>query len=197
MGSFCTNVTLVGVDPAAAEPLLVAAARPSFIGSWDGHTVVYDEGGEAQDGSHAELAAELSGTLGCVAVAALVHDDDILYLQVFEDGEVRGEFNSAPDYFDDIPADIPRIGLAAAPGADRWLLGLDPAGFVRLVGAGDVERLTTIAAGDEVFATDLHATMFEELRLPLAACGFGFRALSQGERPADAEAGRLHPIELV
>ena len=84
-------------------------------------------------------------------------------------------YNSAPDYFDDIPDDIPRIGLAAAPGADRWLLGLDPAGLVRLVGAGDAERLATIAAGDEVFATDLHASMLEELRLPLAACGVGYR----------------------
>src|SRR5690349_2166765 len=91
VGTFCTNVTLVGVDPAAVEPLLRAPSRPAFIGSWDGHTIVYDEAGEAQDGSHSELAAELSGTLGCVAVAALVHDDDILYLQVFEAGEVRGE----------------------------------------------------------------------------------------------------------
>ena len=205
MGTFCTNITLVGADPVAVEQLLVDAGRAAFVGSWDGDTVVYDERGEAQDGSHAALAQELSAVLGCVAVASLNHDDDILYLQVFERGEVRGEYNSAPDYFDDggdgmavgpdtAIDDIPRIGLAAGPDPQRWLLGLDPATLVRLVGRGDADRLAGIAAGDALFASDLHAEILDELGLPQAACGTGYRYLTNGELPEDADAGGLHEV---
>jgi len=101
MGSFCTNITLIGADPAAAEAHLLAVGRAAYLGTWGNHTVVYDEVGEAQDGSHAALAAELSDVLGCVSLASLNHDDDIVYLQVFRWGQSLGEFNSAPDYFDD------------------------------------------------------------------------------------------------
>ena len=186
MGTFCTNITLVGVDPSVVEPLLIEAGRPAYVGGWDGHTVVFDEAGEAQDGSHASLAADLSARLGCVAVAALNHDDDILYLQVFEAGTVRGEYHSQPEAFAEDPD---------APGGDeRWLLGLDPAALVALVGRGDPDRVAAIAAGDAVFAGDVHHALLTELGLPLAACGFGYRYLSNGDAPDDAAAGALHEV---
>lgn len=196
MGSFCTNITLVGVDPDAVAPLLEQAGRAAYLGGAGGHTVVYDELGEAQDGSHAALAQELSAALGCVALASLNHDDDILYLQAFEDGEVRGEYNSAPDHFDDVD-ELVELGVvdpepAAGPGAgglgrERWNLGLDPARLVALVGTGDADSLAHVAASDAVFASDLHAQLVEVLGLPAAAVGAGYRYLERGEVPTDLD----------
>jgi hypothetical protein len=201
MGSFATNITLVRVAPSAVEPLLVEAGRSAFIGGQDIHTVVYDEQGEAQDGSHAALAQELSARLGCVAVASLNHDDDILYLQVFEGGEVRGEYNSAPDYFADAYGfDDPDAEPDAGDGGDvgvggeRFSLGLDPARFAALVGHGDADRLAALMAGDEVFASDLHHAVASELGLPTAACGFGFTYLARGELPDELGDDDLHRV---
>lgn len=197
MGAFCTNITLIGADPAAVEAHLVTIGRTAYLGTWGNSTVVYDEVGEAQDGSHAALAAELSDVLGCAAVASLNHDDDILYLQVFEQGRSLGELNSAPDYFDDDDDS----STAALDGADDpaagpspWALGLDPEMLVRTVGHGDPARLAAIADRDAVFASDLHLAIVTELGLPSAACGVGFTSLSRGELPADAEAGGLHLV---
>ena len=197
MGTFCTNITLIGADPAAVEAHLVAIGRTAYLGTWGDRTVVYDEVGEAQDGSHAALAAELSEVLGCVAVASLDHDDDILYLQVFGHGESLGEYNSAPDYFDDDDEDD-EDDVERDEGDDgspaRWALGLDPETLVRAVGHGDAAHLAVIADRDAVFATDLHLAIVTELGLPTAACGVGFTYLSRGELPADAEAGGLHLV---
>lgn len=181
MGTFCTNSTLIGADPAAVEAHLVTIGAPAYLGTWGDRTVVYDEAGEAQDGSHAALAAELSEVLGCVAVASLNHDDDILYLQVFEHGRSLGELNSAPDYFDDDDDDDDAAtgGLDGADdpaaGPSRWALGLDAEVLVRVVGHGDPVRLAAIADRDMVFATDLHRALVAELGLPTAACGFASR----------------------
>ena len=191
MGTFCTNITLLGADRAAVEAYLVEHGRAAFVGTWGAHTVVFDEQGEAQDGSHAALAAELSAVLGCVAVAALDHDSDILYLQLFESGEVRGEYNSAPGYFEDDPDAGPGPG-----GPEAWALGLDPASLVALVGRGDADRVAAITGTDAVFAEDVHAALLEELGLPLAACGFGFSYLSRGELPDDADAGNLRRVPV-
>ena len=203
MGSFCTNITLIDTDPATVEPLLAGMGRVAFLGGWGGHTVVFDELGEAQDGSHAALAQELSAALGCVALASLNHDDDILYLQAFRSGDVRGEFNSQPDYFGEVD-ELVELGLVEADaatgpggsaiGGERWSLGLDPVTLVALVGTGDADRLAAVTAADAVFASELHAAIVAELGLPTAACGFGYRYLANGERPDDDGEGGLREV---
>lgn len=202
MGTFATTITLVGVDASAVEPLLVERGRSAYVGTWGGDTVVFEAAGEVQDGSHATLALDLSAVLGCVALATLNHDDDVLYVQVFESGAARGELNTAPDFFADAFGDGAELDLELGPDGEpaRWAQGLDPAALVALVGRGDVDRVAAVAGGDAVFASDVHAALVAELGLPAAAVGLGYRYLAQGERPADAEAGGLRhvgePVDL-
>jgi hypothetical protein len=61
---------------------------------------VYDEATELQDASElAALAASLSVSLQSVAAAILVHDGDLLEIQVFRNGDKIEEFSNWPGYF--------------------------------------------------------------------------------------------------
>ena len=149
MGSFYTNVTLVGVDAAPVLDWLDGQGRQAYVAIVGPDLVVYDAAGESQDGSHATLAAELSTIFATKALAALNHDDDILFLQAFDQGTLVGEYNSQPDYFDD---------------------------------------------GDAVFASDQHVAVVEHLGLPLAAAGFGYTYIANGEHPEGVDAETLRQV---
>jgi len=187
MGNFYTNITVVGGDSARIASWLDGAHRAAFVGTWDGHTVVFDRDGEAQDGSHTTLAAELSAVLDSPAIAVLNHDDDVLMLDVFDAGTLRGSYNSCPDYFGDDDDDD-------ESGSPSWSLDLDPAAIVALVGRGDAGALATVMGGDELFAIDLHAAIVEELGLPDAAVGLGYRYLDQGDVPESPATGGLRHV---
>src|ERR1051325_2887221 len=68
----------------------------------NGCIIVCDEECEQQDPDViADRAADLSGAFECPALAAVVHDSDILFLQLFQGGERTMDYNSAPAYFED------------------------------------------------------------------------------------------------
>ena len=86
VGNFYTNVTLVGAPREVLLPALDSAGRRAavlFVGKF---AVVYDEQADTQDGSNEQLAASLSSTLRCPAIAVTNHDDDILMIDCFEEG---------------------------------------------------------------------------------------------------------------
>ena len=186
MGSFYTNVTLVGVDAAPVLEWLATQSRRAFVAIVGPDLVVYDEAGESQDGSHAALAAELSTIFATSALAALNHDDDILFLQAFDQGALVGEYNSQPDYFgDDGDADGPG---GSDPGS------LDGATLVTLFGRGDAAAVQAVLDEDAVFASEQHLAVVEQLGLPLAAAGFGYTYVSNGEHPDGLDEDTLRRV---
>jgi hypothetical protein len=186
MGSFYTNVTLVGVDAAPVLEWLDAQGRQAYVAIVGPDLVVFDAAGESQDGSHAALASELSTIFGAKALAALNHDDDILFLQAFDRGTLVGEYNSQPDYFgEDGDEDGPG---GSDPGS------LDGATLVALFGAGEASTLQALLDEEAVFASDQHVAIVEHLGLPLAAAGFGYTYLSNGEHPDGVDADTLRQV---
>jgi hypothetical protein len=114
MGNFYTNYTLRGVTQEAVAGALAGRAcvvTPSVHQT----VVVFDEESDDQDQAViASLAAELSGALHCPVLAVLNHDDDILWYQLYADGELRDEYDSSPGYFDpDAQPSAPAGGDAA------------------------------------------------------------------------------------
>ena len=182
MGSFYTNVTLVGIDAAPVIELLESQGRRAFVGIVGPDLVVYDEAGESQDGSHAALAAELSTIFATKSLAALNHDDDILFLQAFDEGTLVGEYNSDPDYFED---------MGGGPGEAG---SLDGAALTALFGRGDAVAVQALLDEDAVFASDQHAAILDVLGLPAAACPFGFNYLRDGDIPDGLDDSTLRRI---
>ena len=87
MGNSYTNITLLGPQHDGVLSVLNDMRRRAYVSpTVNGKTIVYDKASDELDIEvlgHA--AAELSSRLACSALAALIFDDDVLYLQLFED----------------------------------------------------------------------------------------------------------------
>ena len=184
MGAFYTNVTIRASSPDVILPLL--KGRNAFVSpSSTGYITIFDE--QCDDGGlyPNEFAASLSRQLGTVAFLVTVHDDDIFYFDVFENGERRDEYDSCPNYFDgEDEEDVP------PEGGNPQVLGAlfcceDLASVERVLYTQDEE------SDISVFATERHRALAELLHLPRFSVGYGYKYLAQGEEPEGLVAGGL------
>ena len=101
MGTTNSNCQVRTDSPKAVIAALTGLLRePAYVspsaGGWVG---VYPEGTRTDLD---KLAKQLSKQLSCGVFTWNVHDDDIFYYTLFEDGKRRDGFNSSPDYFDPV-----------------------------------------------------------------------------------------------
>ncbi len=171
MGNFYTNYTLRGPSQQAVAKAL--AGRSAIVTpQQDGCVVVFDDASDDQDTEIiAELARDLSGKLRCPVLALLNHDDDILWYQLYLNGELTDEYDSFPGYFDSDPDDSDPAGgdaekLCAAFGAPN---------------VADVERI--LREDGYAFAIERHTELARALGLPSFTVGGGFTYVSDGEMP--------------
>ncbi len=175
MGQFYTNYTLRGPsqqDVASALAGCSAIVTPAH----NGCVVTYDEASEAQDFAIIdELGARLSRQFGCPVLVAVVHDDDILFLQLYEGGELADSYDSSPGYFD------PEAEPSAPEGGDAQ----------RLCAAFSTTNLAEVSSilrkssydDDGPDAVDRHEQLVRALGLPPWAVGAGFGYITEGELP--------------
>ena len=176
MGNFYTNYTLRGPSQHAVAKALTG--RSAIVTpQQDGCVVVFDEQSDDQNSELiSDLARDLSGGLRCPVLAVLNHDDDILWYQLYLNGELVDEYDSSPSYFDPDaepsgPAGCDAQKLCAAFGASN---------------VADVERILRKSSFDEdgyAFAVERHAELARALGLPSFAVGGGFSYVSDGEIP--------------
>lgn len=102
MGLFYSNLTVYRPTRPALLAELRRLEREAFLSPMiHGHTVVFDKAMDEQDSEAIEgLGKALTKALSCMALAAMLHDDDVLYLWLFEKGRVRDRYDSCPAYFD-------------------------------------------------------------------------------------------------
>ena len=176
MGNFYVNYTLRG--PGQQDVARVLTGREAIVtAEHSGCIVAFDAASDMQDpGEIAGLGALLSSDLRCPVLAVLNHDDDILWYQLYEDGELADEYNSSPDYFDstDEPSG-PEGGdarrLCAAFGSNE---------------VAKVERILRTGALDDggyVFAFERHADLAKALGLPEGAVGTAYASFDRDEIP--------------
>jgi hypothetical protein len=177
VGSFYTSHTLRGPSP--EEVLGFLKSRSALVSrSENGCVTVLDEACESQDGEVlAELAHDLSERFQCPVLAVLNHDDDILYFELYEDGQKTDEYNSAPGYFNEDAED------------DRPVGG-DAKRLSELFGAADPGQVEAILrSGEYVFALERHRDLAEALSLPPCSIGIGYTYASAGELPPGVQEG--------
>lgn len=183
MGSFYTNITIRSEDLDRVRTELVTARRQAFVSSAvSGAVVVFDKRCEDQDPAElSALAALLSQRCACVALAVMIHDDDVLTYELYERGSLGDEYNSAPDYFEggNTP---PRGG-----NVEKLCQAFGRKGFEQEVGA--ILRRTRHANDAFTFETERHAELVRVLGLPEAAVGTGYTYLDAGEFPAGLTLG--------
>jgi hypothetical protein len=102
MGLFYTTFTTYGPDATKVVSALEKLRRSAFVSpTVERHTVVYDQKAEEQDFAEIEkLGKKLSEACEAPVLGAALHDDDVLYLWLFQSGEQIDFYNSLPQYFD-------------------------------------------------------------------------------------------------
>jgi hypothetical protein len=102
MGLFYSNLTVYRPERLALLAELRRLKREAFLSpTIHGHTVVFDKAMDEQGSTAIErLGKAVTKALSCSALAAVLHDDDVLYLWLFQNGRVRDRYDSCPAYFD-------------------------------------------------------------------------------------------------
>ena len=173
MGNFYTNFSLRGVTQAAVAGAL--AGRSALVAQpVNDIVIVFDEQSDAQDPAVMNaLAARLCTQCNCPVLAAMNHDDDVLWYNLFIGGESVDEYNSCPGYFDDaVEADAPSGG--------------DPAKLAAAFGVTDigaVEKALRAPGEDYIFAIERHTDLATALGLPSYVVGGGYTYVAAGELP--------------
>jgi hypothetical protein len=175
MGQFYTNFTLRG--PNQQDVASALADRSAYVTpSHNGCVVAYDEASEAQDFAViSELGARLSLQFSCPVLAAVVHDDDILFFQLYEGGQITDDYDSSPGYFD------PEAEPSAPEGGDAE----------RICAAFHTNNVPEVSAilrkssydDDGPDAADRHDQLVRALGLSPWAVGAGYGYIAEGEVP--------------
>jgi hypothetical protein len=117
MGLFYTTFTTFGPDNAQVLAALRKMRRTAFVSpTIKQYTVVYDRKTEEQNSAEIEkVGKRLSKETRAPVLAAVLHDDDVLYLWLFQAGACRDFYDSLPQYFDaDAEPGPPEGGDSAA-----------------------------------------------------------------------------------
>ena len=155
--------------------------RPAFVSpTVRGYTVVYDQEVDEQDSDAIEhLGCKVSQVLSCSALAAVLHDDDVLYLWLFQRGKVRDRYDSLPGYFD------PNAEPSPPAGGNRGMLceAFDRPGSQ---GRLDVLLRADLLKGElpEVPGElERHQAIATALDMPPFVAGLGYAAIAAGYVP--------------
>jgi hypothetical protein len=177
MGLFYSNLTAYAPE----RPVLLAELRRLRLTAYvsptiDGHTVVFERAMDEQNPRAIErLGRAVTRGLACSALAAVLHDDDVLYLWLFRNGRVRDRYDSSPAYFD------PHSGHRPPEGGDAKLI-------CEAFGRPDRrERVEELLRADllEEFPDvrgelERHAALAAELGMPWFVAGLGYSAIAGG-----------------
>src|SRR6478609_5599085 len=159
----------------AIDRSILVATGPNWIG-------VYDELCDEQRQDVAQrLASELSRQLETDVVTILVHDSDVLWLELFGSGTLLDGFNNNPDYFGRVSSDE-RKSVLGRP--EQWSAVLAP--------GTPSAALRAIWRKRKLFAEDTLQETAALLGLDANQARVGFRYLQQG----DAELGDTPLIRL-
>jgi hypothetical protein len=179
VGAFYTNLTLRG--PSAERVVEAIGGRRAFVSRTEGPcTVVLDQACESQNTEIlSDLASQLSTRLSCPVFAVLIHDDDVLYFELWNKGRRLDQYNSCPGYFDDVPdGDQPSGGDAAVL-----------AKSFEVADATTIESILRRGGKDKfVVESERHQELVDALGIPDFAVGVGYNYAKAGDFPPGVQA---------
>ncbi len=102
MGFFYANITLQTIDQQGVALYLNTLQRNAFVlPATKGFVTVCDEESDGLDYRVISvLTSQLSRQFETVSIAVISFDDDILWYQLYENGNLLDKYNSNPDYFE-------------------------------------------------------------------------------------------------
>jgi hypothetical protein len=194
MGLFYSNFTVYGPDQPQVVDILRDFGRTAFVSpKVDGFTTIYDRETEDQDFEVIErVGLEFSRRLECPVLGVVLHDDDVLYLWLFREGEVRDFYNSCPDYFD---ADAHEPRPPEGGDADKLCSAFGQPNAARIgeILRVDLEDDSACIPGEE----ERHEALAKALGMPPLPVGLGYEGIEHGYLPERHKAIGLTPAHFV
>ncbi len=197
MGNWYTNVSLRGAQQADVVAALEELGHRAYVTPEKaGWIVVYDQQTDEFDlGILESLALTLSTRLSCTTLASCNADDDVLWLALYENGELSTRYASSRKSFED-GNEFPELKEAAEvfarvfqkPEANKQVLKLlrkshGILGLLNLILKLHVAYITEIQR---------HLDLSNLLGMPRAAVGLGYTYVNKGETPEGIEREALH-----
>ena len=164
-GSFYSNIVVLSVESEKLIPVLLQMGITAYYVIKDRIGVIFEEKIDEQDIEYgAGLTSVLSKKLNTTAIYTTNHDSDVLYINIYKNGQEIFSYDSAPDYFEggDTPPVISDI--------DKFLSEYENI---------DKQDFLNVLNSEEVFADDLHYKIAEKLSLPVYSVGLGYNFLSE------------------
>ncbi len=181
MGTIYANITLKGPQAQDILQELGNQGKSAFVSpTEDGLTTVYEMDSDESDPSVlTDLAEDLSGYLGCPALAVKTLDEELFCYWLFSDGELVDTYKSVAQTLDNA------VKTKSAGGRPELLAQL----FNTDVTSEEISEILHCPDQDCGFslAVDRHLSLVELLGLPMCSVGFGFCDLDSGEYPEDLE----------
>jgi hypothetical protein len=176
MGNFYTNYTLKGVKQTAVARVL-SGRKCIVTPSVHDTVVVFDEQSDDQNFEViSTLASQLSVKLRCPVLAIVNHDDDILFYQLHNNGQLEDDYDSTPGYFD------PQAQPSSPVGGDpHKLCGAFRSGSVEEVDR--VLRKPCFDANGYTFAFERHADLAKALGISTFGVGTTYASFEMNEVP--------------
>jgi len=154
--------------------------RTAFLSPTVGRfTTVYDRETEGHDFDVIEqVGLELSRRLECAVLGVALHDDDVLYYWLFQEGELRDFYNSCPDYFE-ADAQEPR----PPEGGDADVL-CNAFGQFDAATIEEILRLNLLDDDATILGEEgRHEALAKALGMPSFPVGLGYDGIEQGYLP--------------
>ena len=159
------------LDPGSDEPAdRTVFVLPPDAGGW---VALYDEAAAGAEGGLATLAALASESLSVPAFSAMVHDSDVLYLELFDRRKCIDRYDSHPGYFGERVSKKKRQALVGSP--DKW---------TPLLAAGHTQdELRAAWSAEDLFAERTLARTCELVGCDPARAAVGFRYVDPARLP--------------
>lgn len=188
MGNWYTNVAVKGAQQADVVSVLEELGRRAYVTPESaGWIVVYDQQTDEFDlGILESLALTLSTRLSCAALASCNADDDVLWLALYENGNLSTRYASSRKSFED-GSEFPDLKETAEVLARAFQKPEAMNQALRLLGRSHgmlgLLSLWFKVRFAYVVETQRHLDLSDLLGMPRAAVGLGYRYVNKGETP--------------
>jgi hypothetical protein len=166
--------------------------RVAFVSpAINGFTVVFDQEVDEQNFDRVEeFGCALTRDLACSGLAAVLHDDDVLYLWLFQNGQAIDQYDSSPGYFD------PNAEPSGPDGGDSGLLCR---AFERPDRQSRIEQLLRANLLEDELPDipgelERHQALALELGMPAFAVGLGYSGIAEDYVPAEFQDVVFEPV---
>lgn len=178
MGLFYTNMTVCGTSRDAVLKFLRGNEEQAFVSpEVDGRTVVFEKWMDEQGPAAIDLlGSDLTEALHCSALTAVLHDDDVLYLWLFQNGKMIDRYDSSPAYFNSSSDHRPPEGGDSQLICDAFGRPERAARVEALLRADLLEGEMPEIRGEQ----ERHAALAAELGHPFFVAGLGYSAIAGG-----------------